>query len=181
FAIPSVLCFLVFANSAFGQKLTSAPAVKAKTEKTVAAKVSDKAKLSAQFARVPLAFEQNIGQDDQRVKYLSRGAGYTLFLTQDEAVLALAAGKKSADVVRVKLNGASTGAHVTALERLKWDNNYFIGNDPKKWRTHVANYRKVQFEDVYPGIQLVYYGNQQQLEHDFVVSPGADPKKIQME
>src|SRR5436309_15002433 len=142
FAIPSVLCFLVFANSALGQKLTSPPAVKAKTEKTAAAKVSDKGKLSAQFARVPLAFEQNIGQDDQRVKYLSRGAGYTLFLTQDEAVLALAAGKNSADVVRVKLNGAGTGAHITALERLKWDNNYFIGIDPKKWRTHVANYRQ---------------------------------------
>src|SRR5437763_100828 len=126
-AISTILCFSAFDNSAFGQKLTSSPVGTAKTEKTVAAKVNDKAKLSAQFARVPLAFEQNSGQDDQRVKYLSRGAGYTLFLTQDEAVLALAAGKNSADVVRVKLTGASNGAHINALERLPGDSNYFIG------------------------------------------------------
>ncbi|MCU1285960.1 MAG: Cell surface protein [Acidobacteriales bacterium] len=142
---------------------------------------ANKAKLSAAMAKMPLAFEANSGQQDAQVKFLSRGSGYTLFLTQSEAVLALAAGKNSADVVRVKLAGANRNAHINAVERLGWDSNYFIGNDRKKWRTHVANYRKVQFDDIYPGVQLVYYGNQQQLEHDFIVAPGADPKKIAME
>jgi hypothetical protein len=56
--------------------------------------------------------------------------------------------------------------------------NYFIGNDPKKWHTDVPAYAKVKYTSVYPGIDLVFYGNQRELEYDFVVAPGADPKAI---
>src|SRR5438105_1891527 len=68
--------------------------------------------------------------------------------------------------------------HVHPL--LAGTSNYFIGRDPKKWRTNIPNYAKVRFEDVYPGVDLVYYGNQQQLEYDFVVAPGADPSAIRL-
>src|SRR5204862_3585507 len=78
----------------------------------------------------------------------------------------------------MKLVGANRTAKVTGLDELPGKSNYFIGNDPKKWRTDVPTYAKVRYQDVYPGIDLVYYGNQRQIEYDFVVAPGADPKAI---
>ena len=78
----------------------------------------------------------------------------------------------------MKLLGANRAAKVTALDELPGKSNYFIGNDPKKWRTDVPTYTKVKYEGVYPGIDLIYYGNQRQFEYDFVVAPGSDPKAI---
>jgi hypothetical protein len=80
----------------------------------------------------------------------------------------------------MRLLGANRRAKATAQDELPGTSNYFIGSDPKKWRTNVPNYTKVQFENVYPGVNLVYYGNQQQLEYDFVVAPGANPSVIQL-
>ena len=79
----------------------------------------------------------------------------------------------------MKLLGANPDAKVTGLEELPGKSNYFLGNDPKKWRTNVPHFARVRFEDVYPGIDLVYYGTEQgQLEYDFIVHPGADPAII---
>jgi hypothetical protein len=209
---------------------------------------------------MPLSFEANAGQTDSRVKFLSRGAGYTLFLTRDEAVLALkksgvrsqeseagrskieirkskfeignwklenrsskidnrksafgnrqstietaiaiprplipgleapirvsearTSGVESRDssVLRLKLWGANPAAKVTGAEELPGKANYFIGNDPKKWHTNVPTYAKVRYRDVYPGVDLVYHGNQGgQLEYDFVVAPGADAGVIALD
>ena len=76
------------------------------------------------------------------------------------------------------LQGANSNAAVIATGELPGKSNYFIGNDPKKWRTNVPSYAQVKYRNVYPGVDLVYYGNQQQLEYDFVVAPGADPHAI---
>ena len=84
-------------------------------------------------------------------------------------------------VLRLKLLGANPEAKASGLEELPGKSNYFLGNDPKKWRTNVPNYARVKYENVYPGVDLVYYGNQRQLEYDFVVAPGADPKAITLE
>ena len=81
----------------------------------------------------------------------------------------------------MKLVGANARAKITGLDELPGKSNYFIGNDPMKWRTNVPNYAKVKYQSVYPGIDLVYYGNQQQLEYDFVVAPGANPRAIRFE
>jgi len=81
----------------------------------------------------------------------------------------------------MKLVGANPHAKVSGLEELPGKSNYFIGNDPKKWRTNVSNYAKVKYSDVYPGVDLVYYGNQGKLEYDFVVRPGADPRQIALQ
>jgi hypothetical protein len=81
----------------------------------------------------------------------------------------------------MKLAGANTNARVVGLSELPGKSNHFIGNDPRKWRTNVPNYGKVKYEGVYPGIDLVYYGNQRQLEYDFVVAPGADPRAIALQ
>ena len=146
------------------------------------------------YQRLPLTFERNAGQTDRRVKFLARGPGYSLFLTGDEAVLALRSrqssvvsgqlqkttdhGLRTTDVLRMKLVGVNQAAKVTALEELPGKSNYFVGNDPQKWRTGVPTYAKVKCEAVYPGVDVIYYGNQGQLEYDFVVAPGADPKMI---
>src|SRR2546425_11337089 len=84
----------------------------------------------------------------------------------------------AAEVMRMKLVGANRAATVTGLDRLPGMSNYFIGNDPTKWRKDVPTYARVKYKGVYPGVDLVYYGNQRQLEYDFVVAPGADPKAI---
>jgi len=157
------------------------------------------------YAKLPLSFEANQGQTDQSVKFLSHGRGYGLFLTGDEAVLTLKS--PSSDdraplplrseisdvlpptpnseprtpdaVLRMKLVGANANAAVTGGDELAGKVNYFIGNDPKQWRTNVPTYAKVRCRNVYPGIDLVYYGTQGgQLEYDFVVAPGANPRSI---
>ncbi|MBI2986440.1 MAG: SBBP repeat-containing protein [Deltaproteobacteria bacterium] len=128
------------------------------------------------YGKLPLHFEANQGQTDAEVKFLSRGRGYALFLTANEAVMVL----RSETVLRMNLVGADSEPQVIGLDQLSGKVNYFIGNDPKKWRTNVPTYGKVRYQNVYPGIDLVYYGNQRQLEYDFIVAPGADPKAIRL-
>jgi hypothetical protein len=199
-------------------------------------------RLVANYGELPLGFEPNEGQTDGRVKFLSRGRWYSLFLTGNEAVLTFhrkAAGDapafKSADarapqhplfggtalpgllslpkgkqvsagealrdrragpagpssplarrceksaVLRMRLVGANAGAAVMGREELPGKSNYFIGNDPKKWRTNVPTFAEVNYQNVYPGVDLVYYGSQSgQLEYDFVLAPGADPAAIRL-
>ncbi len=284
-----------------GSKLKPAPNVAAGLSRHPAAAAPRPAgvaaspanQLVANYGKLPLGFEANQGQTDGRVKFLSRGRGYSLFLTGDEAVLTLESasqkakgeggnwkpetgnwkaetgnsqlaprgsslppaargdlpitaklsdkdpltpaplpqggegrvslnlrprplggeggphpafssagagqvrgsirrpilqssvgtpdsGRETPDaVLRMRLVGANTAAAVTGAEELPGKSNYFIGNDPKKWHTNVPNYAKVRYQSVYPGVDLVYYGNQGgQLEYDFVVAPGADPSAI---
>jgi hypothetical protein len=81
----------------------------------------------------------------------------------------------------MKLVGANPAAKAVGADELPGKANYFIGNDPKKWRSNVPTFAKVKYHGVYPGVDLVYYGNQSgQLEYDFVVAPGADPSAISL-
>jgi hypothetical protein len=126
------------------------------------------------YGKLPLSFEPNQGQTDARVKFLARASGYTLFVTTDEAVFA----GRDGSVERMKLLGANPKLRFEPLDKQPGISNYFIGNDPSKWRTNIANYGKVALRDVYPGIDLIFYGNERQLEYDWIVAPGADPKQI---
>ena len=140
------------------------------------------------FGRQPLSFEANQGQVDGQVDFLARGSGYTLFLTTREAVLLLRARAApldardqrggSAAVLRMQLSGANAQPHVAGMDALSGKVNYFIGNDPRRWRTNIPTYAKVAYQDVYAGIDLVYHGAQGRLEYDFIVQPGADPAAI---
>jgi hypothetical protein len=130
------------------------------------------------FLSLPLHFEENTGHFAKQVKYLARGPGYTLFLTPNETVLTMAKGVSSKQsVVRVSLVDANHATTLQGESKLVAPTNYLIGNDPKKWRT-AANYEQVRCESVYPGIDLLYHGKQRQLEYDFEVTPGANPKQI---
>jgi uncharacterized protein (TIGR03437 family) len=145
-------------------------------------RAGERSAVVADYGKLPLGFEANTGQADNSVKFLSRGTGYGLYLTTQEAVLALRkGGKQSADVVRMRLAGASGTATPAGEEQLPGTANYFIGNDPAKWHSSVPTYAKVRYRGVYPGVDLVYYGNQRQLEYDFIVAPGIDPKLIRLQ
>ena len=114
-----------------------------------------KVTVAVDYGKLPLIFEPNQGQTDAPVKFLSRGRGYSLFLTESEAVLSLRGAGGKSHTLRVKLLGAEAEPKMTGLDRLPGVSNYFIGNDQKKWRRGVPHYAKVGYEDVYPGIDLV--------------------------
>ena len=140
-----------------------------------------KRQIADAYGRLPISFEPNVGQTDEKVKFLARGQGYALFLTPGEAVLALKKEKANEHaVLRMRLDGANPTPAVSGLNETASKTNYFIGNDSEKWRTGVANYSRVKYEAVYDGIDLVYYGSGQRLEYDFLVAPNADPNQIRL-
>ena len=128
---------------------------------------------------VPLSFEANQGQVDEQVKYLARGQGYSLFLTPGAAVLGLRSegGDKRTQWVSLILRGAAASA-ISGEQQLAGRNNYFVGSDPAQWRTNIPTFARVRYQQVYPGVDLIYYGRQGRLENDFEVNPGVNPKVI---
>lgn len=138
--------------------------------------------------RAPISFEPNQGQAEGRVKFLARGSGYNLFLTPSNALFLLPEDGPSDDllpedtsVVTMNLVGANPAPKISGRDELPGKSSYFLGSDPGHWRTNIPNFGKVQYEEVYPGIDLVYHGVEGQLEYDFVLHPGANPKTIRIE
>lgn len=146
--------------------------------------------LGSKSLSLPLFFEPNQGQIAAQVKFLARGAGYGVFLTADEAVLQLqpsiagtldpAPGSQyvSSSVIRMHLDAANSSARVSGASPLPGKSSYFIGNDPSKWHRDIPQFARVQYQGVYPGVDLVYHGDQGQLEYDFHIAPSADPSQI---
>ena len=135
--------------------------------------------VSENYGKLPLSFEPNLGQSAKQVKFLSRGQGYTLFLTPDEAVFSLRNSEKKS-VLRMKLVGADANAELNGQQALQGKVNYLIGNDRKKWRTGIPTFRQVQYDDVWTGIDMVWYGTQSELEYDFVVKPRNSVSQIRL-
>ncbi|MGA2593527.1 MAG: SBBP repeat-containing protein [Bryobacteraceae bacterium] len=143
-----------------------------------------KAKVSQTYGKLPMSFEENRGQTNRRVKFLSHGQGYSMFLTSSGVVLRLQSlaspgepGKHAA--IGMGFSGAQP-LSVRGEDQQAAKSSYFIGNDPAKWVTGAANYARVRYRQLYPGVDLVFYGNQGQLEYDLVVAPGADPRAIKL-
>lgn len=203
-AVRFVCLFVILGSAMLAAQSNTVPLVNQPAISKVSSGLSKpdpkaQGKILEGYGKLPLSFERNQGQTDARGKFLSRGSGYTLFLTSDEAVFNLR-GSNSKDgasdaspqlrsspavpttnaVLRMKLVKANPAAKVTGTDELGGTSNYFIGNDPAKWRTNVPTYAKVKCEGIYSGIDLVYYGNQRQLEYDFLVAPGADPSRIRL-
>jgi hypothetical protein len=153
------------------------------------------------YGRLPLSFELNQGQSDRRVKFLSRGQGYALFLTATEAVLSLRTpehyrstrktsfalplqkrptASQHCSVLRITLEHANRTPQMRGVDQLIGRSNYFIGDNPKNWHTAIPTYGRVKYSDVYPGVDLVYHGSQQRLEYDFVLAPESDPNRIEL-
>ncbi|HMY72208.1 MAG TPA: SBBP repeat-containing protein, partial [Blastocatellia bacterium] len=159
-----------------------------------------RAVVDANYGKLPLSFEINRGQANPDIIFLSRAGGSSLLLKPTEAVLMLSreekretppktssypmldepAVRRVTSTVTMKLIGANPNPRIVGLDEQQAKSSYFTGNDPKQWMTDVPNYARVKYEQVYPGIDLIFYGNPQQLEYDFVVAPGTDPKQIKL-
>jgi hypothetical protein len=133
------------------------------------------ARAQSALAQLPLRFEVNQGQGGPAVRYTAHASGYTLLLKEDGPSLAFADSRR----VDISLLNSNRAPAIEALERLSTRTNYLIGNN-SRWRSNVPSYERVRYHDVYPGIDIVYYGKQSQLEYDFVLEPGADPNAIRM-
>ena len=137
------------------------------------------------LAQLPFIFERNQGQTDPRVQFLARGSGYALFLTRDAAVLTLQHGGKQHSashgaVLSMELAHSSPRTEIEGTDPLPGKSNYFIGNDPAQWHRNIPQFARVRYAEVYPGIDLIYYGNRGRLEYDFEVAPGSDPGLVQL-
>jgi hypothetical protein len=185
--------------SASGAK--NAQAVKQSANKSEAAPVSaeQSGRVRATLDALPLAFEANQGQTDPQVKYTARGNGYSVFLTANDTVFAITSAKHPAArpsripgmhsqpqatekmrsaAIDMRLVGGNLKPEIVAGNEVPGVINYYAGSDPKNWHTGVKQYSSVFYRDVYPGVNMVFHGAQRQLEFDFVVSPGADPRTI---
>ena len=153
------------------------------------------------YGNLPLSFEANQGQADPQIKFLSRGGGYGLFLSETEATFYLSqpSGGRALDdsldsreavsdqtsptpasVVRMKFLGSNPTPRLKGRDELDGRSNYFIGNDPEGWRTDIPTYAGVEYSNVYPGVDVVYRGDRRRLEYDFVVAPGTNPGVIKL-
>ena len=140
------------------------------------AHASDKAATFVKWGDIPLSFEPNLGQESPEVRYLARGSSYTLSLAAAEILLS---GHNQAPL-KMQLSGANAAPRIVGEDEQASTSNYLVGNDPSKWRTSVPNYGKTRYQNVYPGIDLVYYGHDGSLEYDWIVSPSADPRRIRL-
>jgi hypothetical protein len=147
-------------------------------------------------SRIPVYFEKNQGQADASVRYLSRAGRTALFLTDDAAIFQLIGGEVrkgpippgvaatphpselTEAAVRIQLVGAKPHPEIAGLEPLRGRVNYLVGDDPKKWQRDIPTFARVRYRDVFPGIDLTYYGTDDGLEYDLVAAPGADTSKI---
>ncbi|HYW72618.1 MAG TPA: SBBP repeat-containing protein, partial [Pyrinomonadaceae bacterium] len=195
------LCLLIapvpsFTTIGAGRELNRNARVKPSTHQ--ASEVPSKpAKLNQQQAGTPFFFEENQGQLDPSVRFVARGADCSLFLTPSEAVYVLpedenrsathskppesAAGSAAEPITKHALRMEFTGANVSTVagvDPMPGVVNYLKGNDPSQWKTNIRTFEKVQYQGLYPGIDLIYYGQGRQLEYDFVVAPGADAGQI---
>jgi hypothetical protein len=154
----------------------------------------------ASLLLLPLAFEKNQGQAPHGVHFLSHAPWYNVFLTRTGTVLTLqspamlegpgvfaAKSNKTGEafgappeIVHIKIVGASRAVESFGRNKLPGVVNYFIGSESERWRTGIPTYKAIQYRNVYPGVNLTYYGHSQQLEHDWTLAPGVDPKIIRL-
>ena len=150
------------------------------------AAADSQADLSRQYGQLPLRFEANRGQASGTIKFLARGPGYTMALGADGAVLSLADTKGSGGVpatgdsavVGMHLVGGNPDPVVSGANQLPGSSNYMVGADRERWRTDVPSFAQVHYKSVYPGVDMVYRGNQTELQYDLIVAPGSDPGQI---
>src|ERR1700691_861600 len=139
------------------------------------------------YGQLPLSFEPNVGQARTGVDYIARGAGFSIYLSPAAATLALAdaalssrSGGPNAQVVRINLEGANRDSKASGGGRLPGVSNYFVGSNPANWHSKVPTFSDVTYRAAYPGIDVVYHGQNGRVEFDFDIAAGADPSRILM-
>ena len=136
------------------------------------------------FGALPMRFEPGEGSTNPAKQFISRGLQYQLVLSATDMRLRLPAHRHETSIhsasIRLRFLGANPRSMVHAEEMLPTKTHYFIGNSPSQWRMNIPTYARVHYESIYPGIDLVYYGTQQQLEYDVIVAPGADLRALRL-
>jgi uncharacterized protein (TIGR03437 family) len=134
-----------------------------------------------QATSAALAFETNLGQADRKFQYLAHSAGGSVYLAKGGVTLDLQDSKRGPRAVRAAFAGANANPEAVLEDPLPGHVNYLLGKSPEGWITDVPTFARVRYRELYPGIDVVYYGAQGVLEHDMVVHPGADPAKVAMQ
>ncbi len=135
------------------------------------------AKLQAAYGNLPLSFIQNKGQVDQRVLFYEQGSGHATALMRDGISLSLV-NRQGSDTIKLVPFGGNKKPAIVGEGLQEGTVNYFVGRDHTKWRSGIPTYQAVVYQEIYPGIDLKFYGNQRQLEYDVIVKPGADLSKV---
>jgi hypothetical protein len=195
----------VASASGFAEESNARSLIRVPQKAAPPAEAAARGRIQELYGRLPLSFEANQGQSDGRVRFISRGQGYALFLSETEAVLLLRTPDKApvryrstrktsfalpfqkrptasqhCSVLRIKLEHANRNPQISGVDQLAGRSNYFIGHNPKNWHTAIPTFGRVKYSGVYPGVDLVYHGSQRQLEYDLVLSPESDPNRIEL-
>ena len=133
---------------------------------------------SRQNISLPLVFEENQGQAPQQYRYLSHYNGMETMFLRDGVDFLLPEANKDHQRLGMRFIGSDDDSRVVATSPLKSHTNYLLGADTSRWIRGVSNYGRIEYETIYPGIDLAFYGNGSELEHDFQVAAGADPTSI---
>jgi hypothetical protein len=165
---------------------------------------SQKIRISQRYGKLPLYFIENKGQVDNRVRFYEKAGGHAIYFTPESIYFALRKKEKNFDarhrkiagheplpgaegkptpsaVVQLIPLGMQKGVKIEAVEPQAAKFNYFIGNDPAKWRTNIPSYGAVVYREAYPGVDLKFYGTGRQLEYDIIVKPGGDPNQVKFQ
>ena len=134
--------------------------------------------LQAAVTTLPFSFEKNLGQSEPQVEFLARYGQVRLFLTPEQVVFRLPGSEAP---IEMRFVGANPDSVITGEDLLKANTHYLVGKNSAKWTNQIPHYAKVRYSDLYPGIDLVFYQRDAQLEYDFIVAPGADPDQIRVE
>jgi hypothetical protein len=138
----------------------------------------------AAYAELPLAFVANAGQTDARVRYSTQGAGFAVFLTRREAMLALerpaTKGKRKEAALGLRFLGANRRVAIRAERPEQGRVNYLLGNDPTKWHTRLRTYERVVYRNLWLGVDMVFHGENGRLKYEFLVRPGARVGEIRL-
>ena len=177
FLVSLVLTIAIF--SGFALLPSSLPLGRSPSAPVATTAESDAStRAAAAFAQLPLSFEPNQGQAADDVIFQSYGANYSLHLMSDAVSLRVNQQEQAATNVKLKWLSANAHPQLRGERKLPGVSHYLRGSDESQWKRNVPNYAAVRYEQLYPGVDLVFYGQQQQLEYDFVVAPGADPAAI---
>lgn len=201
-AVSAIAVVAVVAIVSGSSHLRTQRVYAAKSLATPTVNGEQRGRVLARMDALPLAFEANQGQTDPRVKYMARGSGYTAFLTARDTRFVLTSSTRQASpapreigrtqpensspekevtaAIDMRLVGGNPEPEIAGNNQLPGTVNYFIGNDRSKWQQGVKQYGAVSYNEVYPGVNMLFHGQQRQLEFDFTVSPGFNPAVIGM-
>ena len=134
--------------------------------------------LARKYPNLPLAFESQ--GEGPGARYVSRGPGYMVALENGKATLAIqSAPPRRASRISIEFAGGASRRPIAGTP-LPGKVNHIQGRDPRRWQLGLPTYGRITYPDLYPGIDVAWYGNQQRLEFDLILRPGADPSQIRM-